>query len=90
MQCEHAVVIISHLQHTDVSVVMEETQYTCSETNTACEVSVLLLAPEGGIACDVIATLAAVNGTKAGRLVCMVTPSDDTVYYSSSPLVLKS
>ncbi len=72
MQCEHAVAIISHLQHADVSVVMEEPQYTCSETNTACEVSVLLLAPEGGIACDVIDTLAAVDGTKAGRRVWLL------------------
>ncbi len=72
MQCEHAVAIISHVQHTDVSVVMEEAQYTCSETNTTCEVSVLLLSPEGGIACDVIVTLGAVNGTKAGKSVWLL------------------
>ncbi len=48
---------------------MEETQYTCSEANAICEVSVLLLSPEGGIGCDVTVTLAAVDGLKAGRLV---------------------
>ncbi len=53
---------------TDVSVIMEEPQYICSEANATCEVSVLLLSPER-IGCDVTITLAAVDGQKAGRLV---------------------
>ncbi len=67
-------IVLTGYLHTDVSVVMEEAQYTCSETNTTCEVSVLLLSPESVIGCDVTITLAAVNGTKAGRLVWLLLP----------------
>ncbi len=53
--------------YTAVSVAMTASQYMCGELSSTCETMVQLFAPEEGIDCDVIVTLAPTNGSKAGK-----------------------
>ncbi len=50
-----------------VSVAMTASQYMCGEMSSTCQTMVQLFAPEEGIDCDVIVTLASTNGSKAGK-----------------------
>ncbi len=53
--------------YTAVSVAMTASQYMCGEMSSTCETMVQLFAPEEGIDCEVIVTLAPTNGSKAGK-----------------------